>query len=648
MSKLSGYSTVNKVGVFATLLLALAVLVLSPAVFGSWFSFESDRWILLGLGLSAGLLGGLRYFVSGVRELDSKTPGQYVLGSLGLLILIGYASWQTFADWRVDGWWQVASVAAVLGVGDWYFASLQARVAGSVPDLLGLLPEFADVIVDKEITRVRASELEIGDIILVRPGAFVPADGVVVQGSSSVDESAITGEVISVAKGEGSAVYAGTLNTASKKSNKALTIRVTAVGGDLLVASFTRKVGELAAERGTVDALSARLTAGLFVLTLASALIGAGLWLVIDASKWANAVFCASAVLFAVNLAVISKASSMVNVMLAAIAGSGGILVRARTALYRIRKSHIVVLNLVGTLTAGEPKLVGIHLAKGTSLGSRNEVLAVAAAADANSDHPLAREILDEAATRKVEPAELYELENHPMGVTARMDGSSVLVGSAGILTSNQVPIDVQDLVQVATANERGNSVVYVVVDNLLVGYLEFSDEIRETAREAVAMLHTQRKRIVAITGEASGVTEAVCKSLGITEFFAEVVQERKVDIIDQLRRDGSIITVVGDALADSTTLAAADVAVAIGVGGELGTQSADLLVITNEPRAVARVMRLAKQSTRTVNLSLVLVTLFDVLALAAAGFFPLPIVSAAFVLLSTVIAGASIWGLRK
>ena len=648
MSKRDGYSTLNKVRVFTTLVLTLATLILSPSVLGASFEFTYEQWVLLGVGASATFLGGLGHFVSAVRELGAKSSGQHVLGSLGLLILASFASWQSFVDWRQDAWWQVASVASVLSLGEWYFASLESRVAKSVPNLLGLLPEFADIIVEKEINRIRTSELEIGDIILVRPGAVVPADGVVVQGSSSVDESAITGEVLAVGKTEGSFVYAGTLNAASKKSTKALTIRVTATGSDLLIESFTRKVAELAAERGTVDALSARLTSGLFVLTIAAALVGAGLWLAIDPSNWPNAVYCASAVLLAVNLAIISKASSLVNVMLAAIAGSGGILVRARNALYRIRKSHIVVLNLVGTLTTGEPKLVGIHLAKGTSLGTANEVLAVAAAADANSDHPLARVILAEARERKVEAADLYELEQHPMGVSARMDGSSVLVGSAGILTSNQVPIDVQDLVQVATASERGNSVVYVVIDNLLVGYIEFSDEIRETAREAVANLHAQRKRIIAITGESTGVTEAVCKSLGITEFFAEVVQERKIDIIDQLRQDGSIITVVGDPIADAATLAAADVGIAIGVGGELGTQSADLLVITNEPRSVARVMRLAKQSTRTVNLSIILVTFFDFVALAVAGFYPLPLLSAGFVMLSTLVAGASIWGLRR
>ena len=648
MRKHNGFSTLGKVGVFATLALNLVLLIVSPAVFGVSISPEADQWIVLGLGFAALVVGAFGYFAGALAELRSQSVGQYSLGSLALIVLGGFAVWQSFTLWRSDVWWQLASVASLLGLGNWYFANLESRVSGFAPDLLELLPEFADVIVDKEISRVRASELEIGDIVLVRPGAFVPADGVVVQGSSAVDESVITGEAVAVEKGEGSLVYAGTLNASAKKSNKALTIRVTAVGGDILARSFTRKIEELASERGLVDDLSMRLTQGLFILTLASAFIGAGLWLVFDPNSWQNAIYCAAAVLLAVNLAVVSRISVLVGVLVASVAGAGGVLVRARTALYRIRKSHIVVLNLVGTLTAGAPKLVAIHLAKGTSLGSANEVLAVAAAADVNSDHPLARVIAAESVGRRVDEVSLYEIESHPMGVSARMDGSSVLVGSAGILTAYGVPIDVQDLVKVADANERGHSVVYVVIDNLLVGYLEFSDEIRETAREAVNRLHSQRKRIVAITGEATGVTEAVCKSLGITEYFAEVVPERKLAILDQLRQDGSIITVVGDPLADAAMLASADVGIALGVGGELGLQSADLLVISNEPQAVARIMRLAKQSTRTLNLGLTLVALFNVLALAAAGFFSLPLVSTGAVLLSTVIAGASIWRLRR
>ncbi len=648
MRKHNGFSTLSKVGVFATLALTIGVLVVSPAVFSQVISSSMDQWILLGLGLSAVFVGGLRLWVSVIRELRSGAPGQNVLGGLGLLVLAGFAIWQSLFAWRIDGWWQAASVASVLAAGDWYFTSLSARVANVSPNLVSLLPEYAAVLVENEINRVRASELEIGDIVLVRPGGVVPADGVVVQGASSVDESLITGEVIAVDKTEASLVFAGSQNTSSKKSNKTLTIRVTAVGGDMLVHSFTRKLGELAEERGVVDRISARLTSGLFVLTVAVAFIGGGLWLVLDSEHWVNSIYSAAAVLLAANLAVISHASGLVSVMIASVAGSGGVLVRARTALYRVRKSHVVVLNMAGTLTSGKPKLVEIHLAKSTSLGSINEVLAVAAAADANSDHPLARVILLEAAARRVQDVALYEVEPHPMGVSARMDGSSVVVGSAGILTASDVPIDVQDLVKVASANERGNSVVYVVIDNLLVGYLEFSDEVRETAREAIKLLHLQRKRIVAITGEATGVAEAVCKSLGITEFFAEVVQDRKVEIIDQLRKDGSIITVVGDPVSDASILAAADVGIAIGVGGELGSQSADLLVISNEPRSVARIIRLAKKATRALNLSLVFVTLFDVLAIGFAGFYPLPLASAGLVLVSTIVSGSAIWRLRK
>jgi Cu2+-exporting ATPase len=646
MSKQNGYSTLGKVEVFATLALTLSVLVISPAVFN--VTFVDSNWWLLGLGSAGVLLGGLRYFASAVKELRSRRPGQYVLGSLALLLLSGYSVWQSLFDWQHDAWYQAVSVASLLAIGDWFFHGLISRIQGAVPDFQSLVPEFADLIDGKEISRIRASELEIGAIVLVRPGATVPADGVVVQGQSDVDESAITGESIPVHKSEGMPIYAGTFNASAKKSNKALTIRITAVGGDLLVESAQRAVSGLVSERAAVDELSKKLTFGLFILTIAVALIGSGLWLALAPTELGNAVFCASAVLLAANLSIVGNVSSLVNTLMAAVAGSGGILVRTRTALYRLRKSHIVVLNLVGTLTAGDPKLVEIHLAKGTSLGSANEVLAIAAAADANSDHLLARLISATAKERNLAEPALYEIEKISTGVSARMDGSSVLVGSAATLTQNNVPIDVQDLVKVADANSKGNSVVYVVIDYLLVGYLEFKDEVRETAREAVTRLRLQRKRVIAISGEAEGVVAGVCASLGIVEYFAEVLHERKLDIIDRLRQDGSIITVVGDAFADAQTLAASDVAVALGVGGELGTQSADVLVISDEPRAVSRIMQLAGRSNRTVNSLLIFVTILNVLGVSAAGFYPVPLATAGLVLVSTLIAGNSIWRLGK
>jgi Cu2+-exporting ATPase len=595
------------------------------------------------LAVGALLVGGFATF-AGVFRRDA----QRILSSLGLLVLAGLAAWQTLVNGVDDLWWQVGAVAALLSLRDWYLGWLEARVARSVPKLTELLPEQADVLDGKDINRVFASELRVGDIILVRPGSVVPADGLVVQGSTQVDEAFLTGDGFPVAKGEGDFVAAGTLNLASKKSNKSLTIRVTAVGSDLLVEGLGRSVAALAEERASVDVLSGKLAKGLFVLTLASALLACGLWLVLDSGSWVFAVESAAAVLLAVNVGLVSSASRMLNVIVAGVAGARGILVRGRGALYQARKSHIVAFNLVGTLTSGKPRLVKIHLARGTSLGSDDEVLAVAAALEANSDHVLAGLIRSEALARGVEPAQVYDLESHPMGVTARMDGSEVLVGGPGILTAYNVPVDVQDLVLMSSANDAGNSVVYVVVDALLVGYLEFRDEVRETAREAVTALHRSGKRVVAITGESAGVAAAVCASLGIAEHFAEVLPGNRVAMLDELRADGSIVTAVGDFQGDAPLLASANVGVALGVGSAIGAQSAEILVITSEPRAVSFLMRLAKSATRALNFDLVLLSLVNLAALGLAGWLALPVISVACVLASSVLAGWRIARLTK
>ena len=638
MHKQNGYSVMGRVGVFVTLALNVAVIVLS---------FQSFSYVSLGLGLLTVLLGGLRFFVEAVRELRSRRFGQYFLGSLGLLVLTGVALAQSLVGLSTS-WWQAASVASVLSVTHWYLRGVSARVNSASTNLLTLLPEYADVMADGSIEHVRASEVSVGDILLVRPEATVPVDGVVVQGESSVDESILTGEDLPVAKKQGSLVFAGTVNASAKRSNKALTIRATSLPGDFLVQNFTRKVEALALSRGMVDQVSAKLESSLFVLTLASAFIAGGLWLILEPAQWVAALSTLAAVLLAVNLAVVSSVSPLVSRLLAALAGVRGSLVRSRTALYRVRKSHIVVMNLVGTLTMGESKLVGIHLAKGTSLGSESEVLAVAAAMESKSSHVLAREITSVALARNIEFASLYELEHIRQGVSARMDGSSLLLGSAALLTANSVPIDVQDFIKVADANERGNSIVYLVIDNLLVAYLEFKDEVRETAREAVRELQVARKRVIAITGEAEGVAKAICESLGIVEYFAERDTAQKLALLDELRMDGSVITAVGSPTDDASLLASAEVGIALGVGADLGTESADILVISTEPRAVGRMMTLARASTRTVTLSLVFVGLFDVVAISLAGFLGQPILSAGFVLLSSVVSGVSILRLRR
>lgn len=641
MTKPTGFGALARLGVFATLALALAMLVLTPD-FG-WLSFVGQQYWVIGVGSGALLFGGARSFLRSFRR-----DMQSILTALGLLILATSAAWQSVTDYRHDVWYQVAAVSALVALKDWYLAALEARVMGSIPDLPALLPEQADIIDGKEITRVFASELKVGDVILVRPGSVVPADGIVVQGKTEMDESFITGEAFPVAKGEGDFVVAGTLNLASKKSNKALTVRVTTVGSDLLVRGFNRAVNELANERASVDVLSGKLAKGLFVLTLAAMFIGAGLWLVLAPNSWLNALESAAAILLAVNLVVIARSSQLINVLVAGVAGARGILVRGRGALYQARKSHVVVMNLSGTLTLGKPVLSKIHLAKGTSFGSENEVLALVAALEARSNHLLASLILLESAKRGVEPAEVYELEPHPMGVTARMDGSEVLVGGPGILIANNVPVDVQDLVLMSAANEAGNSVVYVVVDGLLVGYLEFKDELRETAREAIRGLHRSGKRVVVITGEAAGVTAAVCKSLGVAEYFAEVLAENRLAVLEQLRSDGSIVTVVGDHLGDAPMLAAANVGVALAVGSELGVQSAEILVIASEPRAVGYIMRLAKRATRALNFNLAAVSLVNVLAMGLAGWLALPMISSATILASTLLAGSRIARLAR
>lgn len=650
MSKADGYGWLGRTRLWLTVAATLVVLAFTPAV-EAFFGYSIDLdspYLIAGLGLVPFALAFSRFLAGSLREWRRLRPGQHTLAALGLLVSVAAGVWADFFDNNRDYWWQVGVASSVLLLCDWLLSSTRGRAFSALPNLNNLLPEFSDVIEGREINRVAVSELRVGDIVLVRPGSVIPGDGVVVQGEGSVDEEAITGESLEVAKTQGSRVFAGSVNSSAKKSNRALTIRIDALGSDLLVSGITRRVQELAFAPVKGESRAVMWASIGFYFLLAVGLFGAGLWLVLEPGQIVLALSCLATVLVGSNVSALSYTLPLVKSLTATVAAQNGILLREDRALYLARKSHVVVFSLAGTLTVGDPRLVAIHLPRNSSIGTRDEVLALAAAAEERSDHPLAGAIRSEAAARDLTLPELHTIEPHPVGVSARFEFSEVLVGGPALLTQHNVPIDVADLMAVTAANERGNTIVYVVVDSLLVGYIEFADEVRQTAREVIRTLQLQRKRVVLLTGEATGVAEGVAKLVGITEVFAEVRQDRKVDIIDQLKADGSIITVVGDAFDDAATLALADVGVALGVGGEIAEQSASVAVIPAEPRAVGKLITLAKRSVRITTQNVVSSTVYNVASLGVSGFLFSPALGSASLLLSTIYTTANVLRMRK
>lgn len=645
MSKLQGFGTLSRMRLWLSVLLAIALFVLSVTAqkfFGYRFLFEAE-WVTIGLGIAAFVLVFVRMLRLALAESKLRRPAQAWLSLVGLVILLGLAAWQEFVTVAPhDYWWQLGLVAAVLLIADWLTLRARGKALGAMPNLMQLLPEFADVLDGQEINRVPIDELRVGDVVLVRPGARVPGDGVVVQGEAKVDESEITGDIVAALKSAGHKVLAGSVNVSSRKANHALTVRIDAVDSDLLLASVLRRVASLSTEpvKREDTAVVWSSIGSLFVVAVA--LLGSGLWLVLRPSDWTDAVACFVAVLVGSNVSSAASSLPIAKILSNIVLARNGILPRSRNAIMNTRKSHIAVFSLAGTLNLGAPKLVAVHLARNTSFGSADQVLALAAATEVRSEHSLAEVITREAEERNLELPDLYEIEPHPLGVSARYDGSAVLVGGPGLLTMHEVPIDVNDLVRVAAANERGNTIVYVVVDSLLVGYLEFANEIRQTAKEVVRALQLQRKRVVMLTGESTGVAEAVAKQLGITEVFAEIPQDRKVAVLEKLREDTSIIVMVGDSLDDAPTLAIAEVGIALGVGADIAAESADVSVITPEPRAIAKLIEVAKRYSAVSTQNLFIGLLLNVATFGLAGWLAMPALGACVLAASTFLIMAN------
>ena len=645
MIKQQGFGALSRMRLWLSVLLAIALFVFSATsqkLFGYRFLFEAE-WVTIGLGVLAFALVSTRLLSMVIAESKLRRPAQAWLGLIGVVLLSALASWQEFViEQPHDYWWQLGLVSALLLVSDWITLRARGKALGSMPNLMQLLPEFADVLDGQDINRVPIADLRVGDVVLVRPGARVPGDGVVVQGEAKVDESEITGDMVAALKSAGQSVLAGSVNVSSRKANHAITVRIVAVDTDLLLASILRRVAALSTEpvKREDTAVVWSSIGSLFVIAVA--LLGSGLWLVLRPSDWTDAIACFVTVLVGSNVSSAASSLPIAKILSNTSLARNGILPRSRNAIMNTRKSHIAVFSLSGTLNLGSPKLVAIHLARNTSFGSGEQVLALAAATEVRSEHTLAQVIIREAAERNLELPELYEIEPHPLGVSARYDGSAVLVGGPGLLTLNNVPVDVNDLVRVAASNERGNTIVYVVVDSLLVGYLEFSNEIRQTAKEVVRALQLQRKRVVMLTGESAGVAESVAKQLGITEVFAEVPQDRKVAVLEKLREDTSIIVMVGDSLDDAATLSLAEVGIALGVGADIAAESADVAVVTPEPRAIAKLIDVAKRYSAVSTQNLLLGLVLNVVTFGLAGLLAMPALGALVLAASTFLIMAN------
>ena len=515
---------------------------------------------------------------------------------IGLAITVAFiASWGAtlhLLDHELNFWWELALLVVIMLLGHWIEMRSLAQTTSALDSLAALLPDEAEKIDGDEVVKVTPADLEVGDVVIVRPGASVPADGTIVDGSASMDESMVTGESKTVRRGEGEHVVAGTIATDS-----GLRIEVTATGGDTALAGIQKLVTDAQESSSRAQRLADKAAAWLFWFTLGAAILTALVWTVVGMPN--DAVVRTITVLVIACPHALGLAIPLVVSIATERAARGGVLIKDRLALESMRTVDAVLFDKTGTLTKGEPTVTAIDTAGGRD---KEDVLALAAAAEADSEHPLARAITGAAQARGVAVPQAIDFSSSPaVGVKATVDGEVIEVGGPYLLEQHSA----EELPIADEWRKEGAIILHVLADGEVIGALRLADEIRPESRDAVDALHSAGAQVVMITGDAQAVADTVAKDLGIDRVFAGVRPEHKAAKVKELQGEGHKVAMVGDGVNDAPALAQADVGIAIGAGTDVAIGSAGVVLASSDPRSVLSVIELSRATYRKMKQNL-------------------------------------------
>ncbi|QOD94008.1 heavy metal translocating P-type ATPase [Chryseoglobus sp. 28M-23] len=630
------------------LVLAVPVVALSN-MFAMLVGYELPNtpwvaWASPVLGSVMYFWGGRPFLTGAVSELRSRKPGMMLL--IGLAITVAFVASLGASlgllDHQLDFWWELALLIVIMLLGHWIEMRSLAQTTSALDSLAALLPDEAEVIDGEQVRIVAPANLAVGDVVVVRPGGRVPADGRVVSGSASMDESMITGESKTVTRNEGAIVVAGTIATDSS-----IRVEITAVGDDTALAGIQRLVTEAQNSTSRAQRIADRAAAWLFWFALAAGLVTAGVWSLVGMPD--EAVIRTVTVLVIACPHALGLAIPLVVSIATERAARGGVLIKDRLALESMRTVDTILFDKTGTLTKGEPTVTSVEPTSGFT---EEQVVALAAAAESDSEHPLARAIVEAARSRGIDVPRASEFSSSPaVGVTALVEGKRVRVGGPHLLTE-------ENETELPVANEwrkEGAIILHVVADGTVIGALRLADAIRDESRQAVDALHALGRQVVMITGDAEAVAHTVAAELGIDRVFAGVRPEHKAAKVRELQKEGRSVAMIGDGVNDAPALAQADVGIAIGAGTDVAIASAGVILASSDPRSVLSVIQLSKASYRKMKQNLWWAAGYNLLSVPlAAGVlapigFVLPMsVGAVLMSVSTIVVALNAQWLRR
>jgi Cu2+-exporting ATPase len=617
-----------------------------------WFGFTmpaflGSRWVVPLFSVIIFTYGGVPFLRMAVPELRNRKPGMMALISLAISVAFGYSLLNEFFHFGESFFWELVTLIDIMLLGHWLEMRSVRQASGALNELARLMPDTGERIAHTGGTEtIAVRDLRPGDMLLVRPGASIPADAEVSEGESSVNEAMITGESNPVKKNPGERVIAGTIN-----GDGSLRVRVTATGDETALAGIMRLVAEAQASRSPTQVLADRAAGWLFYGALVAAALTAIGWIIADGFNVEMLKRVVTVLVIACPHA-LGLAVPLVVAISTSLGARNGVLVRARLALEAARELNVIVFDKTGTLTKGEFGVVGIVT---ESIGE-DEALGLAAAVEGDSEHLIARGIRAVAEEKGVRlpPVRAFEALKG-RGIQATVGEESVYVGGPRLLEmlSPHVPEKISTFA--ASANHKGQTVVYLVKGEAVVAAFALADVVRAESREAIRRLNELGIDVAMLTGDSRQVAQAVADELGITRVFAEVLPEHKDEKIRELQAEGKKVAMVGDGVNDAPALTRADIGIAIGSGTDVAVEAADIILIKSNPLHVVRIVELSRATHTKMIQNLIWATGYNLIAIPLAagvlapwGILLSPAVGAVLMSLSTVVVAINAQFLRR
>ena len=581
---------------------------------------------------------GRSYFVNGFKALIRKHPNMDSLVALGTSAAILYSVWSTIrilaGEYHYVMHLYVESAAVILAfitVGKYFETLTKGRTSQAIQSLVALSPKVATVIRDGKEVEVPVEELQVGEVVFVRPGEKIPVDGVIISGESFVDESMITGESVPVFKKEGSKVVGATLNTTGS-----FQVEVSQVGKDTTLSQIIRLVEEAQGSKAPIAAIADRV-AGIFVPIVMGLSLLAGLyWGLIGGESVEFVVTVMISVLVIACPCALGLATPTAIMVGTGFGAKRGILIKSSAALEEAGHVGVVLLDKTGTITNGKPKVVDIQVFNDYS---KEEVLKVAASIEKHSEHPLGKAIVEEAEKQEFDVLPIEQFQSiSGMGIQGIVDGKEVLLGNHLLLQNQEIAVDDFNTVIDEVASQ-GQTAMFVAIQKQVAGIIVVADTIKATSKEAIQQMKALGLQVRMVTGDHEKTAKAIANEVGIETVYSQVLPNEKASVVEQLLEEGYQVAMVGDGINDAPALAKATVGIAIGSGVDVAIETADMVMMQDDLRLVAKTIQLSKMTMMTIKENLFWAFIYNVIGIPVAmgvlHFFGGP-------LLSPMIAGAA------